>query len=167
MADYVNLTEFQAALANAGGAGSRTAAQLPDDRLDANLYEATAEVEGRLSRNYVLPIGGPTSTPTLLKTIIIGIAGYTATLEFYGSQPLEDRDPVVLRYARARELLALVASGQLTVEGITDKTAGGTIGDPAIYQPGPAVDLTREAPAPTYFGGYYPGGVYNGGATWG
>ena len=166
---YVTTSEFAEALANAGGAGSRTAAALPEHRLEANLEEATAETVGALAGFALPPDGGDAAapmTPPLLRTIIVGIAGYLATLEFYGSQALEERDPVALRYARARELLKAVTGGTLAVEGIEAKgddspsTVGGA---PAIYQgPGGAVGLADgwledsrhgHPSSPPYFGG--------------
>ena len=55
---YVTVEQLRVALANAGGAGSRTAAELPDDRLAAALREAEGEVTGRLTGDYVLPDPG-------------------------------------------------------------------------------------------------------------
>jgi phage gp36-like protein len=165
---YVTIEDLKESLADAGGAGARTAANLEDPRLQANLDEATGEVTGRLTRSYELPDPGedpatsPGSIPALLRTIILGIAGYLATLEFYGSQPVEERDPVVLRYARARELLTQVARGDLTVEGVDPKGDSSPSGEPAIYQGVPSLGVAdsfnpalegRRLNAPPYFGG--------------
>lgn len=168
---YVTVQQLTDALANAGGAGSRTAAELPAERLRANLDEATAEVVARLSGGFTLPDPGPDpavspeTTPPLLRTIIVGIAAYLATLEFYGSQALEDRDPVVLRYTRARELLRDVANGATVVVGIDRHAPGGATGDAAIYQPHAGLDLAHAFDAEEY--GRHVTGPYSWGVTWG
>lgn len=121
---YLTADQLSAMLADAGGAGARTAAELPTGRLEANVAEAADEVVGRLSGIYTLPAPGPEGvenddTPPLLRTIVAGIAGYLATLEFYGTQEVQERDPVVLRYTRAQRLLDQLAAGTLKVAGIT------------------------------------------------
>jgi hypothetical protein len=155
---FVSVDELRSYLSNAGGAGSRTAAELDDDRLAVKLEEATAEVVGRLSSAYAIADG---ITPPLVRTIVLGIAAYLSTLEYYGSQPLEDRDPVNLAYQRAQGLLERIATGKLTIEGVTPVGGGSTTGEAAIYQGGPAVGLAEPfAPypghgvsVPQYFGG--------------
>lgn len=164
---YVTPEQLEDYLENAGGAGARTAASLAPDRLRANVEEASAEVVGRLS-GFTLPDPGldptvsPATTPPLLRTIILGIAGYLATLEFFGSQPVEERDPVVLRYARARELLGQLTSGALVVVGITPAAGEGTAptGTASVFNPASVgladgwLDDMRGSPtAPPYAGG--------------
>lgn len=168
---YVTVAQLKAALADAGGAGARTAANLSADRLQANLDEATAEVTGRLTRSFKLPDPGadpavsPDTIPPLMRTIIVGIAGYLATLEFYGSQPLEERDPTSLRYGRALDLLKQVSSGVLLIDGLTpaseDSAPGG---EPAIYG-GVSVglaDVFRE----DMYDGRHNALPYSGGIAW-
>lgn len=165
MPTLVTLPDFRDSLQNAGGAGARTAAELSDERLDAALDSAEGEVIGILSRDFTLPA----QAEGVLVDIILGIAGYVATLEFFGSQPLEDRDPVVLRYQRAQALLKRIATGQLEVKGIEPDAGASPSGEPAIYQGAPAVNLTNEAPAPTYGGMWQgeTGGWHGGGLSWG
>lgn len=167
---YVTDRQLQQALADAGGAGARTAATLPTGRLEANVQEATAEVVGRLG-GFALPDPGPdgepnADTPPLLRSIIIGIAGYLATLEFYGTAEVSDRDPVVLRYTRARELLAQLAAGTLVVAGIDVKAQRDTpaAGDAAIYGGTPYLGLADGFTPDTY--GRHTSYPYTGGAVW-
>lgn len=137
---YVTVADLKAALQDAGGIGARTAAVLPDGRLQANIDEAAAEVTGRLTRSYTLPDPGadplvvPDGIPALLRTIILGIAAYLATLEFNGSQALEERDPIQLRYTRALDLLKQVAKGDLVVPGVDPNAGESPSGEPEIYQ---------------------------------
>ncbi len=154
MPTYLTVDQLKAALADAGGVGSRTAANLSDERLTEHVEDAEAEVLGRLAAaGLVVTADPPTEAPALFRTILVGIAGYTATLEWFGNQELTDRDPVVLRYQRALALLGQLAAGRLVLDGITDESAGAATGEPAIYQQGPAVNLTDEAPPPSYFNG--------------
>ena len=74
---------------------------------------------------------------------------------------LSDRDPVVLRYARAQAQLKDLTAGALSVDlpPAATPTAGGT-SDDAAYNTTPDLALTREAALPAYgYGGsnYYPG----------
>lgn len=158
---YVTVGELRDHLASAGGAGSRTAAVLPDDRLAVKLEEATAEVLGRLAGGYVIRAG---ATPPMLRTIIVAIAAYLATLEFYGSQPVEDRDPIVLGYARARELLTQLARGALVIDGIDPAQTGRGEGDPEIYQGVPSTGLADVFADDPYRGRNMP--AYHGGVWW-
>lgn len=161
-APYLTVTDFKARLANAGGAGARTAAELPEERLAANSREAEAVVIGRL-RHFTLPAADAENVPDLLLTIIAGFAGYTATLEFFGSQPFEDRDPVVLRYLYAKEQLAAIQAGDLVVPGIDPGTGGNPDqqgGDPETYQPPSAYLGLAEGLTDYPGGGYAGGGIY-------
>lgn len=151
MPAYLTVPAFVDSLASAGGYGARTAVELPEDRLQHHLDQAHALVLGRLARNY--DVAAPDATPppdALLVEIIAGHAGYTATLEHDGSQDLSDRDPVVLRYAYARDLLAQVVSGSLILAGITDKSGGAATGEPAAYGQGPTVGLADDVYADPY-----------------
>lgn len=159
MAVYLSLPELKASLANAGGVGARTAANLPDPRLQAHLDDATSTVLGRLARNFT--VAAPDADPVpagidTLKGVISDVAAYTATLEYFGSQPVEERDPIVLRYQRALALLEQIAKGLIRLPGIEDSSSGAVTGDAAIYQGTPAVNLTNEAPLPG--SGYWPAG---------
>ncbi len=171
---YVTVAQLKEALANAGGAGARTAAALPDPRLQANLDEAAGEVVGRLTHSFKIPDPGddplvsPDTIPALMRTIIIGIAGYLATLEFYGTQEVQERDPVVLRYTRAKELLDQVAKGTLIVAGLEtlEGDTGSLTGEPAIFQPpGGRVGLA-DVFDPSSYDGRHNTPAHYGGAVW-
>jgi phage gp36-like protein len=160
---FVSVDEFRERLANAGGAGSRTAAELDDDRLAEHLEEATGEVVGRIESAYTI---SATMTPPLVRMLILSIATYGATLEWNGSKPLEDRDPVNLAYQRALSMLERVATGKLTVEGITPAAGGSVTGEPATYG-GVDVGLAAAAdPRGGMLGGRHNYPAYFGGTTW-
>lgn len=157
---YLTAADLQERLANGGGAGARTAAQLPEPRLSAHSAQAQTAVVGRLTAFTIpAPDASNPEPPDMLLDIIAGHAGYTATLEHYGSQPLEERDPVVLRYAWAREQLADLRRGILVVDGITPVEAGNPDdigGLPESYQPpSPYLGLAEGLTDDGYgFGGY-------------
>lgn len=166
MADetWVPLDEFKEALASAGGAGSRTAAELEDDRLQAHLNQAATVVAGRLNR-YTIALDGDGKPVDLIQTIVVGIAGYTATLEYFGSQPLEPTDPVNLRYQYALGLLKQLADGVLVVAGVDAATPGEAGGEPEVYDPTPYLYIAEgwvadEERVATFPGrsGYLPSG---------
>jgi len=168
--DYLTPEQLREALKNAGGAGARTAAELPTERLAEHIGDAVTQVLGRLARDWtVVPADSVDPPfPPMLRGIMVAIAGYTATLEFYGSQQVEDRDPIVLKYARATALLEQIATGKIAVPGVVDHSGGAVTGDPAIYQATPDLRLTDEAPLVGDRPGWYgQGGWQGGGIVWG
>lgn len=136
--DWVSLDDLADSLSNAGGAGSRTASELPRDRLLRHLENAHSRVRGRLHR-FTIP-SPLDDAPGLLRSIVTDIAAYGATLEWNGSQPLEDRDPIALRYAAAMADLKLLANGDTVIAGV-DVTSGQPVGDPESYTMIPDVNL--------------------------
>lgn len=109
-APYVNPDDVRQALA-----GSPTlpgsAAALSDDDLFEAIYEAQAEVNGRLEgRGYTTPM---VDTAGLVVQITRSIAGYLATLTYRRGEPIAQGDPVLLRYQRAQALLKDISSGIL------------------------------------------------------
>lgn len=154
---YVDLPAFKASLVNGGGHGSRTAAELPDDRLQARLDQAHANVLGRLSAFKLPELVGPDAVdaaPGVLVEAITAYAAYTSTLEWNNSQPLEDRDPVALTFALVQGQVRDIVAGRLVVDGL-DPVDGVEAGDPETYQQTPALGL-----ASGLFGSY--GGGYDG-----
>lgn len=158
----VTVGELRDRLTNAGGAGSRTAGELSDDRLAANLEEAIGETLGRLSRFTI----APGAVPPLLRSIILAIGAYLATLEYFGSQPLEDRDPMVLAYARAEKQLDQLARGVLVDPGITRPDEGSPSGEAAVFG-GANMGLAEGWVSDLHNGGHPNMPPHYGGVTWG
>ncbi len=161
---YVDLPTFRESLAAAGGPGSRTAANLPDHRLEYHLAQAHAEVLGKLRAGYV--IAGPADTdpppPPMLGEIIAAHAGYGATIEWAGGAELSQRDAIVLRYDRAREILGQIVRGFLELPGIVKPGPGEQTGaggwQPVAYGPG-LVGLADDVDLSST--GFYPGPGYS------
>lgn len=163
MATFVTVPELKAALSAQGGAGARTAASLPDARLTAAIDEAQDEVTGKLSGRYVIPTD-PALMPAFVAGIILAVAAYVATLEWMQGKDLADRDPVVLRYARARANLKDIVDGHLAVQ--LDPVAGGPVdSDMDAYNAVPDMELVADVSGPTY-GGLVAGNWQGGGIRW-
>lgn len=107
----------------------RASGQLNDGWIDEALEQADAEISGRLSRRYVLPLP---SVPAMLRGIAITVAFYW----------LCDRDQqatnlVEERYQRAIDQLREIASGKLDLGLPTaDAPAEGDVGKVELVQEG-------------------------------
>lgn len=167
MPAYVSVPDLVAMLQASAGVGAATAADLPNERLQAALGDAHAEILGKLSTLYALP-ADPTLAPDLVKSLITAVAAYVATLEWLQGRDLSDRDPVVLRYQRAQTMLRQVIDGTLTVDGLD--SAAAVVYDAVSYETMPPMDLANTVTgANEWRGGYYlPGSVAGGGqSVWG
>jgi phage gp36-like protein len=91
-----------------------SANELDDDQLTASIDRATQEIDARLSSRYSTPFADP--VPPLVAAICLDLAAYDATLTYYGSVDLTDRDPVVLRYQRSIRMLTDLAKGGANLE---------------------------------------------------
>lgn len=156
----VTLPQFKAALSAGSSLGARTAANLADERLTAALDEAHDEVLGKLSTLYTLPVD-EAAGPAIVRSLILNVAAYVATLEWLQGKELPERDPIVLRYQRAQKMLREVVDGTLVVDGL-EKAGAGAPGAIQTFDSVPYVGLAEPAP-----GGYYYGTSYrNGGLLW-
>lgn len=109
-APYVNPADVRSALAGSATLPG-TAAALSDDDLFEAIYEAQAEVNGRLEgRGYTTPM---IDTAGLVVQITRNVAAYVATLTYRRGNPIQPGDPVLLRYQRAQGLLKDISSGAL------------------------------------------------------
>lgn len=163
MAVYVDLPALKAALASSATVGARTAANLSDEALQQALDDAHAEVLGKLSTRYTMPADASTA-PDMLKSLIVSVAAYVATLEWLQGKDLSDRDPVVLRYQRAETMLSQILAGTLALEGLDRSAAGVSAYDAEGYNPAEGVGLAGDVAAPTY-GGLAPSGWQGAPAT--
>lgn len=106
---------------------SGTAATLSDDDLYDAIWEAQAEVDGRLGERFNTPFTNP---PALVVNITRDIAAYLATLTYRRGEAIGQTEPIQLRYARAETMLQQAAIGvlMLTVPGSdpTETVGGGS-----------------------------------------
>ena len=86
------------------GTFGRRIAELQD-----TLDRAQAQVDGALAVRYPVPLVDP---PQLARDLVLDLATWEATLQYYGSVPMEPRDPVQLRYDRAVSTLRDLATGR-------------------------------------------------------
>lgn len=91
---------------------------LDDQTLQPFCDEASAEIDAKLGGRYAVPfvpdVDSGELAPLVVK-IAINIAAYLATLEFYNGQPMENTNPIYLRYSRAEMLLGQVQSGAAVI----------------------------------------------------
>lgn len=163
MVTVVSLSQLRDALKGSAGAGARTAATLEDGPLIAALNEAHAEVLGKLGMVYAVPENDTWNAPDLIRSLILAVASYLATLTWLNGRDLSDRDPVALRYARAQTMLRQVLEGTLAVDGLEPAPSGG-VGDVPSFEANPFVNLAGDVNGPSgYPGSPSFGGAYTGG----
>lgn len=169
---YLTPAVLRASLLNAGGPGAKTAAELDDEALVRLIGEAEGKAEARLSA-FTLPtpaaIDETLPGHALLMSLFTAYAGYGATLEFFGSMDMGERDPVWLRYIEARDFLKEVARGNATIPGLDPVGPDVAPGEAAIYQGVPDVHLAGAFGGP--YGGYrdgydLQGGPYSNDGSW-
>lgn len=103
-----------------------TAAEMDDNEILAQLENAEAQVNGTLRGRYTIPFAAP--APLLVKSIVIDIAAYLATLTYRQGRDLEPTDPINLRYVRAMKLLGDIACGSVDLDVGDGGEAGGSRG---------------------------------------
>ena len=150
--EYVTLTQLRDTLTGTAGIGARTAGDGTDAQLQDALDEAHGEVLGKLATRYTLPTD-PALVPPLVRSLIVTVAGYVATLEWLQGKDLSDRDPVVLRYARAQAMLRSIVDGSTEVDGL--ETPVGAAVEVETFDGVPAMGL-----ADTVLGRPVPGGPF-------
>lgn len=123
---YATPDEVRSAVARDLSKTTGTAASLDDDELKATIVTAQAEVDAKLRGRYTLPF---TTVPLLVKSIVIDIASYLATLTYRQSKDLAQGDPIMLRYDRAEKLLKSITDGTADLDtGDGGAAAGSTSG---------------------------------------
>lgn len=110
---YVQVEEVRAVLARDPGQVPNTAASLDDAAITSHIDSAQAQVDGRISGRYTVPFPDA-DVPKLVADITRDIAAYLCDLTFrQGTDYETDRDPVVLRYQQALQLLGQIATGSI------------------------------------------------------
>jgi phage gp36-like protein len=123
---YAQVDEVRTVLARDPSQYANTAASLDDAAITGHIASAQAQVDGRLSGRYTVPFPAD-AVPQLVVDITRDIAAYLADLTYRQGLDYEtDRDPVVLRYQQAMQMLGQIAAGQidLPVEPGTSETGG-------------------------------------------
>lgn len=147
--------------------GGQTAAELSDGQLADAIREASARIDTYLGGRFAVPVApvDPQATeltyPDPIGVWARDIALYFATLTFLRGAPLEQNDPVNLRYAATMLDLAAARDGKLTLT-LTDaepSTGSGFTGaiDPGFTGLFTAADAGYHRGATTpYTAGAYP-----------
>lgn len=108
-----------------------TAASLPDAAIASSIASAQTEVDALLRSRYPVPFGDG-RVPPLIADITTALAAYLVDLTFRKGLDYEsDRDPVLLRYRRAHDLLTELATGRAALDAGPDAPGtGGLVGFP-------------------------------------
>lgn len=110
---YASVDDVRAVLARNPGQVPNTAASLDDAAITSHITSAEAQVNGRISGRYTVPFTDA-DVPKLVADITRDIAAYLCDLTFrQGTDYESDRDPVVLRYQQAQQLLGQIATGAI------------------------------------------------------
>lgn len=110
---YVQVEEVRAVLARDPAQAPNTAASLDVAAITSHIASAQAQVDGRIAGRYTVPFSDA-AVPKLVVDITRDIAAYLCDLTFRQGLDYEsDRDPVVLRYQQAQQLLGQIATGAI------------------------------------------------------
>ncbi|MCW2902592.1 MAG: hypothetical protein JWO67_4857 [Streptosporangiaceae bacterium] len=112
MAPYASPDEVRAAITRDLNRLGGSAASMDDQQLDAAITNAQSQVDGKLRRLYLVPFS---PVPDLVKSIVIDIAGWLATMNYRQEKEIPEVDPIVRRYNRAHDLLCCIAEGHLAL----------------------------------------------------
>lgn len=112
MSPYVTVDEVRSAVTRDLNKLAGSAAVMSDDQLAAAIDNAQSQVDGKLRRLYAVPFN---PVPDLVKSIVIDIAGWLATMNYRQEKEIPEVDPIVRRYNRAHDLLCCIAEGHLAL----------------------------------------------------
>lgn len=91
-----------------------TAADLDDEQVDMEIYNAQAQIDSALRNKYNVPFD---PVPVLIGNIARDIAAYLCDLNYRKSREYgSDNYPIIRRHDRARELLEWLRHGIITVD---------------------------------------------------
>lgn len=124
MASYAKREDVRETVQHLPTSDDGNASAIPDERIDKELEGATAEIDARLSQQYVVPFD---PVPELIRWICEAIAAYNSTLTFYETRDVSDDNPVLRRYQKAMTTLDRLATGEMVLP-----PPGGTEPDPGF-----------------------------------
>lgn len=146
MTEYTTVDEVRLALAPAfpdpdDDNTADTAASLSDTQLGDAIRQASARIDQYIGQRYVTPAApitgsSPAKYPDPLPFWCRDIAAYLASLTLYRNQPMENTDPIWLRYQDVMAELRSVQSGAgfLNLPGNDDPSTG--TGFAGVVDPG-------------------------------
>lgn len=113
MAPYATREDVRKTAQQTASSVDGNASSIPDARIDKELEGATARIDARLSRQYVVPFD---PVPELIRWICEAIALYNCDLTFRETRDMStDLNPVLQRYTEAMSLLDKLASGEMAI----------------------------------------------------
>lgn len=136
MATYAKREDVRETVQANPSSDDGNASFIPDERIDKELEGATAEIDARLSSQYVTPFD---PVPELIRWICEALAAHRSDLTFRETRDLNlDGNPVYLRYLQAQDHLDKLASGVMVIPPV------GSTPDPG-YGPRVVSTLTRPS----------------------
>lgn len=113
MAPYAKREDVQETLQVLPSSDTGNASLVSVERIDMELEGATAEIDARLSTQYVVPFD---PVPELIRWICEALAAHRADLTFRETRDLQsDMNPVYMRYLQAMQHLDRLASGEMVI----------------------------------------------------
>lgn len=113
MSAYAEPDEVRAAVARDLNKLGSNAGAMDDQQFASAIANAQAQVDGKLRRLYTVPFS---PVPALVKSMVIDIAGYLATMNYRQEKEIPEIDPIVRRYNRAHDMLLCLAEGHLSLD---------------------------------------------------
>lgn len=107
-----------------------TAAELDTDQLNSAIGEAADKVN-----SYAGAVYDDVNVPGLVKALTLALAAYYATLTYRKNKPLDQFDPIYLRYQDAVATLKDIRSGLINISPPANTTDPVTQGGPRVHNP--------------------------------
>ena len=116
---YASVNDVRAVLTRDLGSKEGTAASLQDEVILAQIVQAQNQVDAALRSQYTVPFPDE-SVPGLVKDVTRDIAAYLSALVYQQNRDFRtSRDPILLRYEHAKQILKEIANGTLTLDDST------------------------------------------------
>jgi len=127
---YGTASDLRDVLVPRGDPLSNTAASMDDIQLEEAIVDAMGLVDG-----YTGTAFDDQDVPRLVKTLTLHIAAYFATMTYRKNVELSQRDPIVLRYQNALQILAAIQQGIISIEPYVEDQPGVSPSDSFAQNP--------------------------------
>jgi phage gp36-like protein len=134
---YTEVPDVRAILTNDPLATQGTAASVPEAVIITAIEDAQEEVDATLRSRYTVPF---VTVPKLIAQITRDIAALLADLVYRQEKDYDsiDREPLLMRVARARAILGKLADGSFILPPAAGEDPAGAIGEATVinqYEP--------------------------------
>jgi phage gp36-like protein len=134
---YTEVSDVRAILTNDPLAPQGTAASVPEAVITTAIEDAQEEVDAILRSRYTVPFA---TVPRLIAQITRDIAAFLSDLVYRQEKDYDsiDREPLLMRLARARAILEKLADGTFILPPIAGEEDQGALGEATVinqYEP--------------------------------